>query len=200
MNCVANGRLLREGPFDNIWVQPAAGDAGGALGSALLVWHHRLGKPRQVNPLDSQKGSFLGPSFNNADVGLFLDSVGANYENIDDERRNPQSCQPLDRRLELPRSGLHHVPLRRFGRVDFARCCPVFGDPRRHGDWKLKSEVVLPARPRSARARPARVPAAARSAPPPGWCARPGGRSRWRCRWRSPGPYCSAIPHPRRWR
>ena len=77
LNCVANGRVLREGPFENIWIQPAAGDAGGALGAALLVWHHLLGNPRQPNPHDSQKGSFLGPAFSNEEIGLFLDSVGA---------------------------------------------------------------------------------------------------------------------------
>ena len=85
LNCVANGRLLREGPFENIWVQPAAGDAGGALGSALLVWHHLLGKPRQPNRLDSQKGSLLGPAFSNDDIGSFLDSVGAIYEHVSEE-------------------------------------------------------------------------------------------------------------------
>src|SRR4029077_12628858 len=85
LNCVANGRLLREGPFENIWVQPAAGDAGGALGSALLVWHHLLKGQRQLNTHDSQKGSFLGPSFNNDDIGLFLDAVGAVYDYISEE-------------------------------------------------------------------------------------------------------------------
>ena len=64
LNCVGNGRILREGPFDNIWVQPAAGDAGGALGAALLVWHHYLDKPRDIaGTRDAQQGSFLGPAF-----------------------------------------------------------------------------------------------------------------------------------------
>jgi carbamoyltransferase len=80
LNCVANGRLLREGPFDNIWIQPAAGDAGGALGAALLGWHHLLGKPRRPCRQDRQSGSFLGPSFSNEDIGVFLDSVGAEYD------------------------------------------------------------------------------------------------------------------------
>jgi predicted NodU family carbamoyl transferase len=80
LNCVANGRLLREGPFENIWIQPAAGDAGCALGAALLVWHHALGKPRQVNRPDAQKGSLLGPQFGNDDIRVFLDSAGADYE------------------------------------------------------------------------------------------------------------------------
>ena len=85
LNCVANGRVLREGPFENIWVQPAAGDAGGALGAAFLIWHHLLGKPRQPVSSDSQKGSLLGPSFSNEDIGLFLDSTGASYEYVDSE-------------------------------------------------------------------------------------------------------------------
>ena len=85
LNCVANGRVLREGPFENIWIQPAAGDAGGALGAALLVWHHVLDKPRKVDPRDSQKGSFLGPSYSNEEIRLFLDSVGARYVEHEDE-------------------------------------------------------------------------------------------------------------------
>jgi carbamoyltransferase len=62
LNCVANGRILREGPFENIWIQPAAGDAGGALGAALFVWHQLLEKPRTPRPADSQRGSLLGPA------------------------------------------------------------------------------------------------------------------------------------------
>jgi len=85
LNCVANGRLAREGPFKNVWVQPAAGDAGGALGAALLAWHHMMGKPRTVEPRDSQKGSFLGPAFGNLEIGLFLDAMGARYHRIDAE-------------------------------------------------------------------------------------------------------------------
>ena len=78
LNCVGNGRLLREGPFSDIWIQPAAGDAGGALGAALFVWHQLLEKPR-TGGADRQKGSFLGPAFDGADIGGFLDSVGAKY-------------------------------------------------------------------------------------------------------------------------
>lgn len=85
LNCVANGRVLREGPFERVWIQPAAGDAGGALGAALLVWHHLLDKPRHCNAHDSQKGSLLGPTFSNNEIRLFLDSVGARYECVNDE-------------------------------------------------------------------------------------------------------------------
>jgi carbamoyltransferase len=85
LNCVANGRLLREGPFENIWIQPAAGDAGGSLGAALLVWHHEFHRARSPQSPDGQKGSLLGPAFTDADIGLFLDAMGASYERVDDE-------------------------------------------------------------------------------------------------------------------
>jgi carbamoyltransferase len=87
LNCVANGRLLREGPFERIWIQPAAGDAGGSLGAALLVWHRQFDKPRQPMLPDGQSGSLLGPAFSDDDIGLFLDSVGATAERIEDEQR-----------------------------------------------------------------------------------------------------------------
>jgi len=85
LNCVANGRVLREGPFENVWIQPAAGDAGGALGAALIAWHHHLEKPRIVDPQDSQKGSLLGPAYENNDIRVFLDSVGARYHYFEAE-------------------------------------------------------------------------------------------------------------------
>jgi carbamoyltransferase len=85
LNCVANGRLLREGPFDSIWIQPAAGDAGGALGAALFVWHQLMDRPRTADPGDSQKGSFLGPRFGPEEVRRFLASVGDPGRRFDDE-------------------------------------------------------------------------------------------------------------------
>lgn len=87
LNCVANGKILRQGVFKNIWVQPAAGDAGGALGAALIAWYHLLKKERIVNPDDSQKGSFLGPSFTKNEIQLTLDSEGAIYSYIDNEKK-----------------------------------------------------------------------------------------------------------------
>ena len=77
LNCVANGRILREGPFDDIWIQPAAGDAGGALGVALFIWHQLLGHPRTVCPHDAQQGSLLGPHWSDIEIQAFLDGVGA---------------------------------------------------------------------------------------------------------------------------
>jgi carbamoyltransferase len=85
LNCVGNGRLLREGPFENLWIQPAAGDAGGALGVALFVWHQLLGKPREPAALDSQQGSLLGPKFAGEEVRKHLDAAGAVYERFADE-------------------------------------------------------------------------------------------------------------------
>lgn len=85
LNCVANGKLLREGPFKDIWIQPASGDAGGALGGALLVWYHHLNNQRCPDPGDDQKGSLLGPSFDRDRIRTYLDSVGAVYHYIDNE-------------------------------------------------------------------------------------------------------------------
>ena len=85
LNCVGNGRILREGPFEGIWIQPAAGDAGGALGTALFIWHQLLGKPRQVRPGDSQHGSLLGPAYGEAEIRAFLDGCDAVYRVIADE-------------------------------------------------------------------------------------------------------------------
>ena len=83
LNCVGNGRVLREGPFENIWIQPAAGDAGGALGAAMFIWHQLLQKPREVGQIDSQYGSLLGPKFENPSVQQFFDQEGARYHYFD---------------------------------------------------------------------------------------------------------------------
>ncbi|OHB60060.1 MAG: hypothetical protein A2167_08365 [Planctomycetes bacterium RBG_13_46_10] len=85
LNCVGNGRILREGTFKNIWIQPAAGDAGGALGAALFVWHQLLNNERRVDGQDKQKASLLGPAYSNEQTGRFLDSVNAKYHIYTDE-------------------------------------------------------------------------------------------------------------------
>ena len=85
LNCVGNGRTLREGPFEKIWIQPAAGDAGGAIGTALFIWHQLLEKPRLVSSSDSQHGSLLGPSFSQDQVRNFLDRSGAAYYAFENE-------------------------------------------------------------------------------------------------------------------
>ncbi len=85
LNCVGNGRILREGPFEKIWIQPAAGDAGGALGTALYIWYQLLGKERRTETPDAQRGTLLGPSFSDDEIRPFLDSTGSVYRHIDDE-------------------------------------------------------------------------------------------------------------------
>jgi carbamoyltransferase len=86
LNCVGNGRILREGPFENIWIQPAAGDAGGALGAALFAWHVILGNGRNADGVrDSQQGSTLGPAFSEGEIREFLDRVGARYRVLEEE-------------------------------------------------------------------------------------------------------------------
>ena len=86
LNCVANGKLLRDGCFDNIWIQPAAGDAGGALGAALAAYHLHSDKPRvpDVDGKDAMNGAFLGPAYDQADIELRLRQAGAHYEVLDE--------------------------------------------------------------------------------------------------------------------
>jgi carbamoyltransferase len=86
LNCVANGLILREGTFERMWVQPAAGDAGGALGAALFAWHQLLDKERNADGIhDCQQGSLLGPGFSNEEVRGCLDAAGARYTLYGDE-------------------------------------------------------------------------------------------------------------------
>ncbi len=87
LNCVGNGRILREGPFENVWIQPAAGDAGGALGTALFIWNQLLERPRTVDSPDSQHGSFLGPAFSDADICSALDQQTAVYSQLGDDEQ-----------------------------------------------------------------------------------------------------------------
>ncbi len=111
LNCVANGRILREGPFKQLWIQPAAGDAGGALGAALFAWHQYLGNPRQAGiTRDSQKGSYLGPAYSSSEIKKFLD-----------ENHYPYHTVSYD---ELPEVGAHLIEEQKVvgwfqGRVEF---------------------------------------------------------------------------------
>ncbi len=96
LNCVANGRLLREGPFKDIWIQPAAGDAGGALGAALSIWHSYLEKPRKINGTnDSMQGAYLGGSFSNEAIKHHLDNAGVKYAQLDDDELMPKLARQL---------------------------------------------------------------------------------------------------------
>ena len=85
LNCVANGKILKEKIFDNIWVQPAAGDAGGSLGAALALWHIEQNNPRTVNPNDDMQGSYLGPEYTQKQIEEQLNNVGAKYSILNEE-------------------------------------------------------------------------------------------------------------------
>ncbi len=97
LNCVANGRILREGPFKEVWIQPAAGDAGGAVGAALSTWHEYLGHEREITGADRMKGAYLGPRFSESDIQGYLDSVGACYSYLDDEVLMPRLAEILEK-------------------------------------------------------------------------------------------------------
>jgi len=83
LNCVVNGKLIKEKIFDNIWIQPAAGDAGGSLGAALAFWYIEQNSNRKLNPHDNMKGSYLGPKFMQSDIENELSSIGANFETFE---------------------------------------------------------------------------------------------------------------------
>jgi len=95
LNCVANGRLLREGPFADIWIQPAAGDAGGALGAALAVWHEHLGQPRKARQPDNMRGAYLGPSYEDSQAAAELDALDAVYVRLEDAALFPELARIL---------------------------------------------------------------------------------------------------------
>jgi carbamoyltransferase len=95
LNCVANGRVLREGPFRDIWIQPAAGDAGGALGAAAVAWYQRGKAERRTNGHDVMQGSYLGPKYSNAQVRTDLAAAGAVYEELDDDVLLPRLAELL---------------------------------------------------------------------------------------------------------
>jgi carbamoyltransferase len=95
LNCVGNGRILREGPFENLWIQPAAGDAGGALGAALLVWHQYLGNERTPATHDSQKGSYLGPEYSRDEIESALHKYSARFHVMDDAELIPAAAKLL---------------------------------------------------------------------------------------------------------
>ncbi|MCP4901675.1 MAG: carbamoyltransferase [bacterium] len=126
LNCVGNGRILRESPFDRIWIQPAAGDAGGALGVALFIWHQLLGNERTPTEPDGQSASLLGPRFENREIQSFLEARGAIYSRFDSE---DDLCQRVAELAEAEKVvGLFQ------GRMEFGPralgCRSIIGDAR----------------------------------------------------------------------
>jgi carbamoyltransferase len=126
LNCVANGRLMREGPYRNLWIQPAAGDAGGALGAALLAWHRYLGKPRAADGVhDAQHASYLGPGYADAEIQAFLDRYALPYTRLAREEIPERIAQLIVD---------HHVIGWLQGRMEFGPRAlgarSILGDPR----------------------------------------------------------------------
>lgn len=96
LNCVANGKLLKEKVFEHLWIQPASGDAGGALGAALGAYHIMLNQPRKVsNGIDAMKGSYLGPEFSQEEISDRLTSCGAVFETLNEDELLEQTAQAL---------------------------------------------------------------------------------------------------------
>jgi carbamoyltransferase len=125
LNCVANGKMLKEKIFDNIWVQPAAGDAGGSLGAALALWHIDQNNPRKVDRNDSMQGSYLGPIYSQKEIEEHLDKVGAKYQIFKDEELLDKTATDLSKEEAI---GWFQ------GRMEFGPralgCRSILGDPR----------------------------------------------------------------------
>ncbi|MDJ0905528.1 MAG: carbamoyltransferase [Woeseiaceae bacterium] len=125
LNCVANGKLLREGPYENIWVQPAAGDAGGALGAASIAWHQKLDHERTTNGADKMSGAYLGPAYSADEIKAQLDRYGAVYERLDDSHLFAKAAEILEQ---------EHVIGWFQGRMEFGPRAlggrSIVGDPR----------------------------------------------------------------------
>lgn len=126
LNCVGNGKLLRDGPFKQIWIQPASGDAGGALGVAQLIWHRHLGKPRTVTPgKDSMKGAYLGPGYTPEEIEASLKSLGAVYKRYEPaELRTRVAGMLANEKIVGWMNGRMEFGPRSLG------CRSILGDPR----------------------------------------------------------------------
>jgi carbamoyltransferase len=138
LNCVGNGRILREGPFENIWIQPAAGDAGGALGTALFIWHQLLGRERRVRKPDGQRGSLLGPRFTDDEVRNVLELRGAVFRHIeDDETLNSEIVNLIEAEKVV---GLFQ------GRMEFGPralgCRSIIGDARSRAMQSVMNQKI----------------------------------------------------------
>jgi carbamoyltransferase len=125
LNCVSNGKLLRSGMFKDIWIQPAAGDAGGALGAALSVWHEYQENPRTPDPEDSMQGSYLGPEPSDESIESYFETVQASFKKLDDDELMPTLAEILDegKIVGLMQGRMEFGPRALGGRS-------IIGDPR----------------------------------------------------------------------
>jgi carbamoyltransferase len=135
LNCVGNGKILKEKIFENIWIQPAAGDAGGALGVALSIWHQMLGNERTTDGKDSMRGSYLGPKFEDDEIRQFLDGQDISYKQYD----NSQLAQAVAEDLKSGKVvGWFQGPMEFGPRALGGRS--IIGDPR---NPKMQSTMNL---------------------------------------------------------
>ena len=135
LNCVANGKLLKEKIFDDMWIQPASGDAGSALGAALVGWHQHQGNERFVNPNDSMKGTYLGPSFSNEEIVKYLKQINAPFYTYDDTKLFEKLVEELDNGNVI---GWFNGPMEFGPRALGGRS--IIGDPR---NQKMQSLMNL---------------------------------------------------------
>ena len=135
LNCVANGKLLKEKVFDDIWIQPASGDAGSALGAALVGWHQDQEQERVVNPNDSMKGTYLGPEFSNEDIINYLDQIKAPFQTHSDPELFELLAKELDEGHVI---GWFNGPMEFGPRALGGRS--IIGDPR---NKKMQSVMNL---------------------------------------------------------
>jgi carbamoyltransferase len=138
LNCVGNGRILREGPFKRLWIQPAAGDAGGALGVALALWHKGQGNPRTVDPTrDSMRGAYLGPSYSDEEIAAVLEAEGAPHETLSLEELPARVAELIDQ---------GNVVGWFQGRAEFGPRAlgarSILGDPRSRDMQKVMNEKI----------------------------------------------------------
>ena len=125
LNCVANGKLLKEKIFDEIWIQPASGDAGSSLGGALIAWHEYFKKPRKANENDSMKGTYLGCQFSNKEIISYLNRINAPFQSLEDEQLFEKLAQILDEGKVI---GWFNGPMEFGPRALGGRS--IIGDPR----------------------------------------------------------------------
>ena len=135
LNCVANGKLLKKKIFSDIWIQPASGDAGSALGAALIGWYEHFNKPRKVNPNDSMKGTYLGCNFSNKEIINYLKKINASFETLQDEQLFEKIALKLEEGKVI---GWFNGPMEFGPRALGGRS--IIGDPR---DEKMQSNMNL---------------------------------------------------------
>ena len=137
LNCVANGKLINKKIFDNVWIQPASGDAGSALGAALIGWYESLKKPRKINPDDSMKGTYLGCNFSNIEITNYLKKINAPYKYFDDDDLFKNLSLLLDEGKVI---GWFNGPMEFGPRALGGRS--IIGDPRNQNMQRVMNQKI----------------------------------------------------------